>query len=48
MENLRRDKYLKDISEGRWGDRVEILHSDLSKEMGREENGKSRDLSKGV
>ncbi len=28
--------------------RVEILHSDLSKETGREENGKSRDLSKGV
>ena len=42
-ENLRRDKYQKDIPE----DREETLHTDLSKERerGREEEGKSRDLS---
>ena len=43
-ENLRRDKYQKDIPE----DRGENLHTDLSKERergGGEEKSKSRDLS---
>ena len=36
MENLRRDRYLKDISEDRLGrQRAEILHSDLSKKRER-------------
>ena len=44
-ENLRRDKYQKDIPE----DRGENLYTDLSKERererGREEKSKNRDIS---
>ena len=38
MENLHWDRYQKDISDNRWGDRAEILHRNLSKE--REEDRK--------
>ena len=46
-ENLHRDKYQKDISEDRWGDREQRTYKGLSRkrESGREEKSKSRDLS---
>ena len=47
MENLRRDRYLKDISEDRWGDREHrsYIGISLKREGGREGKGKSRYLS---
>ena len=35
MENLRRDRYLKDISEDRWGVREQRSYSDLSEKRER-------------
>ena len=46
-ENLHRDRYLKDISEERWGDRKQRTYIGIAQkgERGREEKSKSRDLS---
>ena len=47
VENLHRDKYQKDISEDRWGDREWRTYIGIpsKQERGREEQSESRDLS---
>ena len=47
MENIQRDRYQKDISEDRWGDRVWRSYIGMSqkRKMGRQKKRKSRDLS---
>ena len=49
MENLHRDRYQKDISEDRWGDREQRSYIGISqereRERGREEKSKSRNLN---
>ena len=50
MENLLRERYLKDISEDRWGDREQRSYIVIcqKRERGGEEKSNSRDLSKGL
>ena len=44
-ENLLRDRYEKDISEDRWGERGRFyIGISRKRQRGREENSKSRDL----
>ena len=47
MENLHRDRYQKDISEDRQGDREWKFYKGISqkREQGREEKSRSRDLN---
>ena len=49
MENLRRDKYLKDISEGRWGNREQrsyiVICRKRERRRGKEQQQRSEQRS---